>query len=168
MLSIEEGRFQCWKCKETFKIAEVYSKGNGYYTCKACAKIENAKNYERYKEKTLLYRKTYSKSLRGQEVERNSRYKKRGGSLSEYEKLMLLQEGKCAICAVELEGASGCLDHNHITAQLRGILCRRCNLILGHAQDSTKVLKQAVIYLEKFQTNKINRLTDPIEASLRV
>jgi len=39
-------------------------------------------------------------------------------------------------------------DHNHLTGTVRGILCRKCNLALGHVNDSTDLLGGLIEYLE--------------------
>lgn len=41
------------------------------------------------------------------------------------------QEGKCAICSTPLTVANGCLDHDHATGIVRGVLCRNCNGMEG-------------------------------------
>lgn len=42
-----------------------------------------------------------------------------------------------------------CLDHNHITGEVRGILCQDCNALLGYAKDNIDILKKSIIYLQK-------------------
>lgn len=44
------------------------------------------------------------------------------------------QGGRCAVC-----GATNprCLDHDHTTGLIRGLLCRRCNLVEGKSVDGT-------------------------------
>jgi hypothetical protein len=41
------------------------------------------------------------------------------------------------------------LDHDHSTGKVRGILCRSCNLLLGHAKESPARLRGAANYLEE-------------------
>ena len=66
----------------------------------------------------------------------------------------------CAICKTATHGGAvvgkeGRLgqgwhgDHDHKTGLFRGVLCRQCNLGLGHFRDSIKVMYEAVRYLEK-------------------
>ena len=43
-------------------------------------------------------------------------------------------------------------DHNHFTGKIRGILCRKCNLALGHVNDSTDLLRGLIEYIEKSAT----------------
>jgi hypothetical protein len=49
----------------------------------------------------------------------------------------------------ELCGAMGliCFDHDHATGKFRGWICRRCNLVLGLAKDSTELLSTLINYL---------------------
>jgi Recombination endonuclease VII len=41
------------------------------------------------------------------------------------------------------------LDHDHVTGKARGLLCTRCNLLLGAATDDEDILHRAVVYLRK-------------------
>jgi hypothetical protein len=55
--------------------------------------------------------------------------------------------GSCAVC-----GSAGrlCVDHNHITGEIRGLLCHTCNLALGafRGDEGPDLLRAAVEYLE--------------------
>lgn len=68
------------------------------------------------------------------------------------------QHGKCAICKTPISLISGIskkgkahVDHCHTTGKVRGLLCTKCNTLLGMANDSIPILKEAVIYLERGQ-----------------
>ena len=65
-----------------------------------------------------------------------------------YEKLLTLQNGKCAICSIETSVL--CMDHNHISNKLRGLLCNRCNLAIGLMNEDTARLKEAIKYLTAY------------------
>lgn len=41
-----------------------------------------------------------------------------------------------------------CVDHNHVTGEIRGILCSKCNKGLGIFNDSQQLLRKAANYLE--------------------
>ena len=47
-----------------------------------------------------------------------------------------------------MSGSGPCFDHDHNTNIFRGWLCRRCNLILGSAQDDKTVLRALANYVE--------------------
>jgi hypothetical protein len=60
------------------------------------------------------------------------------------------QNGKCAICGRHQSEFKKIfnLDHNHSTGKIRGLLCFRCNCMLGFATDDLNILKKAIKYLE--------------------
>ena len=63
----------------------------------------------------------------------------------------------CALCEMPLEldhtirnqADAVHVDHCHTTNDIRGLLCRHCNLLLGHAKDRIVVLQAAIRYLGK-------------------
>lgn len=65
------------------------------------------------------------------------------------------QNGCCAICNLELpdimtytdRSQAAVVDHCHITDKVRGLLCRSCNLMLGHGKDEAKLLYNGYAYL---------------------
>ena len=80
---------------------------------------------------------------------------KYGITLDEYEQMSLNQDDKCAICGIGQyeNGRILAIDHDHETESIRGLLCIKCNLMLGFAKDSIDVLKNAVEYLQSEQEN---------------
>ena len=76
---------------------------------------------------------------------------KYGITLDEFNQLLLSQNNSCAICSRHLDstGRETHLDHNHTTNKIRGILCTRCNLLLGCALDNITILSNAIKYLEQ-------------------
>jgi hypothetical protein len=60
------------------------------------------------------------------------------------------QNNECAICSVEMDNPH--VDHCHSTGEVRGLLCKHCNLALGHFKDNIDSVREAVKYLEEFQT----------------
>jgi hypothetical protein len=63
------------------------------------------------------------------------------------------QNGTCAICDIPLalfpheHFPSACVDHDHSTGKIRGLLCYSCNLVLGYARDNIAILDSAKKYL---------------------
>lgn len=63
--------------------------------------------------------------------------------------LMVAQDFGCSVCDTDLgPGTRFCIDHNHDTHEVRGILCNRCNTGLGMFRDSPELLDRAISYLE--------------------
>lgn len=64
------------------------------------------------------------------------------------------QGGVCAICGNPSEVADSMkrdlhVDHDHKTGQVRGLLCGKCNPMLGLVDDSISLLEKAIEYLKK-------------------
>lgn len=78
------------------------------------------------------------------------RMKKYGISQDQYEALLFLQGGVCAICKKpEMNPRFSCLsvDHDHRTNKVRGLLCLSCNMAIGKLGDNVETLLSAVDYL---------------------
>jgi hypothetical protein len=53
-------------------------------------------------------------------------------------KIIIEQQGKCWICEIDLTDAVACLDHDHETGKIRGVLCNNCNGIEGKITNLAK------------------------------
>jgi hypothetical protein len=77
-------------------------------------------------------------------------------SMKSYKKLLDAQNSVCAICQLpesSLAPSTGkpkmlCVDHDHVTGVVRGLLCSNCNRALGWFGDSLETIRAAVAYLE--------------------
>jgi hypothetical protein len=96
-----------------------------------------------------VYRRSLSSEDRKLSYDLRHRHKL---PLDDYRKQEIKQNSKCAICK-EPSSKNLCVDHDHTTQILRGLLCTKCNLMLGCAQDSILILESAIKYLE---TNTID------------
>lgn len=65
----------------------------------------------------------------------------------DYRKLHDLQSGMCAICNNKTEKKL-CMDHDHFSKKVRGLLCHSCNLGLGSFRDNPVLLRKSISYLE--------------------
>ena len=65
------------------------------------------------------------------------------------------QNNCCAICGVtEIKNKRlFCIDHNHRTGKIRGLLCTKCNFAIGFFGDDIPILESAINYLNKSQTS---------------
>ena len=66
-----------------------------------------------------------------------------GITLAEYDEMFEKQKGLCNICGKpSMNGKRLCVDHNHETGEIRGLLCNWCNLRLGwYERNQQKVDK---------------------------
>ena len=60
--------------------------------------------------------------------------------------LVVAQGGRCAICNDQLAGRI-CVDHDHSTGAVRGLLCSPCNTGIGHLRDNADIVESAAAYL---------------------
>ena len=62
--------------------------------------------------------------------------KLRASEVAAYRKTALEeQEGHCMLCGERING-DDCLDHDHKTGHVRGVLHRGCNAMLGHIENN--------------------------------
>lgn len=73
----------------------------------------------------------------------NSKLRLYGLTKDQYDRL--IKRG-CGICK---EHWKLCIDHNHSTGKVRGVLCNSCNLGIAHLKESTKLLASATRYLKR-------------------
>ncbi len=74
-----------------------------------------------------------------------------GLTLEQKQQMFVAQKGLCLICDMEFKNVnSACVDHNHKTSKVRGLLCKICNGFLGKIKDDfTRALKVAK-YLQEY------------------
>ena len=79
-----------------------------------------------------------------------SRLRKLGLTVEDQARIANEQGNKCAICLKEakLQGRALHQDHCHETGKPRGLLCGKCNQLLGWAKDSPALLRAAADYLD--------------------
>lgn len=66
----------------------------------------------------------------------------------EYDVMAAAQGGQCAICG-DTFNETACVDHDHKTGKVRGLLCNPCNIGLGGFKDDPVRLAAAVRYLQR-------------------
>lgn len=116
----------------------------------------------RRREAALRYYYRNKEAILAKQKERTSRNKRAHFNLSnaEFAAMLEAQGGVCAICGTPEPGGKGwALDHDHSMDQRdkkshRGVLCPRCNLILGHAKDAESILASAIGYLERWRRRR--------------
>jgi hypothetical protein len=82
-----------------------------------------------------------------------------GISISEYEAMLAVQDGGCAICKrPPSPSISLHVDHDHETGRIRGLLCFRCNNSLGDLDDDPALLRAALRYVEPDEIERDPRI----------
>lgn len=159
---------QCKKCKKEKEDIEFFSSlGKPTTRCISCKE-------ERNKYAKIYYKKWSSEIQEGGSIyyhknretfklrnKNNNLKRKYGITLVEYDKMYKEQDGKCGICSLIFtentkKGWGGknepCVDHDHKTGKVRGILCRGCNLSLSMIEDENFILKSNQ-YLKQVREN---------------
>jgi hypothetical protein len=150
--SLEIITYDCVDCKRTLPEEQYYWKKAGdrhSHSCRAC-----------YQLKRRGYQIDYFATGPGKEKARNrhcpekrSEYivKSYGLTLDKYNQMVKVQGGGCAICgskqAKTKRNGRFCVDHNHATGEVRGLLCAPCNRGIGLLGDNPDTLKLAAEYL---------------------
>jgi hypothetical protein len=102
-------------------------------------------NYDRWWADNRDKIKPYT--LKGDSALRND-VSKYGIDDIEYNRILMAQGGVCAICGgTDPSGRRLCVDHDHKTGEVRGLLCTSCNYTLGAAKDNASVLERMINYL---------------------
>ena len=94
-------------------------------------KLNQKKWRERNKEKLLKYQQEWSLKFHY------------GLSIEQHEKLLNSQHKKCAICNRKVKL---CVDHDHKTGKVRGLVCHRCNTLLV-VFDNKRLFKSMIKYI---------------------
>uniref|UniRef100_A0A6M3X8R9 Putative recombination endonuclease VII n=1 Tax=viral metagenome TaxID=1070528 RepID=A0A6M3X8R9_9ZZZZ len=101
-----------------------------------------ANNYDAtHREEQRLYRAGHRKEARAYRLMREF-----GITLEKYDNMFTSQHGVCAICGSSPNNENLCVDHNHSTGKIRGLLCRKCNSALG-VFENAGTLAKAQVYL---------------------
>lgn len=128
----------CSKCKEKKPSHKFHINNNRdglAATCNECVRIYYLQNRKQYAENKL--------------------WRRYGITKIQYESMLKLQNGVCAICGkMETKKQYGkvqilSVDHDHITGRIRGLLCFGCNTKLGILENKDW-LRKAKRYLEEY------------------
>ncbi len=116
-------------------------------------KIYQKKYRSEHKNELKAYAEKYHKLHRQNDMYRHKAKMnniKRLYNLTEeqYNQLLIYQNNRCAICKEEFINVKICIDHNHVTKKIRGLLCDNCNMMLGKVHDHPAILFNAIKYLE--------------------
>lgn len=162
---------RCSRCGETkleaeFNRSKTRSSGfQGY--CKSCSSsyqqdpAYRKRNLERRRER---YRENPEKHIADYQarraadparvalIQRRSWIKRKYGiTLEQYDEMLASQGGVCGLCGGPPTRINLAVDHDHITGEVRMLLCDLCNKGLGCLKDDPVLLRRAAEYVEKFR-----------------
>lgn len=109
---------------------------------------------ESYQKNLATYR-AYSQSSSRRRAIFTFKLRSYGLTIAQFEEMVKAQKGRCAICDKLPSEALGhnhhrlCIDHDHKTGAVRGLLCVRCNAGLGAFSDSAELMENAKNYITK-------------------
>lgn len=151
---------RCITCNQVKPIGRfaVHSNGRRRGQCDDCRK-EYLRQYHAHPERRAHIsadRKAYA--AQHPEQQRAKRFTRYGLTPEQYDALYDAQQGRCAICGVHKDRAGVgdvgggnvlCIDHDHETGAIRGLLCTGCNTGLGSFGDDPANLIAALDYLQQ-------------------
>ncbi len=133
---------RCSACKTTKPISD-FVKDRGRWdglqpSCRACKKIQAKSWWGRNGHRKRGYALKFTHKI----------------TLEEYEILLQKQNGVCAVCHKPPSRKNPkemllCVDHDHKTGKIRGLLCNSCNRGIGLLRDSPDILLSALNYLRQ-------------------
>lgn len=82
-------------------------------------------------------------------IARGKRIRGYGITVEEHDRLEAEQGGTCAICGGVNKNMALCIDHDHSTGEVRGLLCNLCNRAIGLMKDDPELLVKAAEYIRK-------------------
>lgn len=139
----------CPKCNNKKSLEEYYTNArnkNGYSAyCKPCTKIIT----KEWRKNNLSQARIHTRTSR---LLCNF-----GVTAQHYEQILEQQNHKCAICETPSNNLDYnlCVDHDHQTGKVRGLLCHTCNHFLGRVHDDVNLLENILL-------KSINYLQTPI------
>lgn len=151
----------CPKCKDLLPSSE-FNKSNrrdGLQTY--CRKCHNSMQREKYnsnpEEKLKRQIRERTRNSLNPLAKKDAELKRLYGiTIYEYLDIFKKQEMVCKICRQECKTRySLSVDHDHQSGKIRGLLCNRCNRVLGMFEDSRELFLAAERYLRDHEHNQL-------------
>jgi hypothetical protein len=141
----------CRGCQKVVPITRNVARDKGW-VCgvkrKGDAHDYRDANHIEIADKHLEWRERNRQAVRDHHLVRNY-----GINRTEFDRMLVAQGGKCAICGHEPTGEARDkvlhVDHDHVTGAVRALLCAKCNTGLGAFRDEPGLLEKAIDYLRE-------------------
>ena len=131
----------CNKCKKTLNIDSFYIRKTGKKIgkplsyCKECLSTQQ-KEYRKTTKGRVAYRRKHLKNTYDLTVE-------------QFNQMYTNQNGCCVVCETPSGTKYLCVDHDHKTGKIRGLLCTFCNNLAGYIEKHPERIEQIKSYLRK-------------------
>lgn len=126
----------------------------GYRVCRYCrtpvdeVEVENSRRFSPEIQAQLAQRRNEFEARQRELLRRRDHVSGYEITRAEHRRLLDLQQHRCAICDQPPPPPTVLhIDHDHETGEVRGLLCRACNLGLGFFIDDIDRLEHAIAYL---------------------
>jgi hypothetical protein len=141
---------RCLACERTKPLSEFYvrvdrNRSRGWQVTGRCKLCEM--EHQRAKRRLVIGHDRRGRPINC--ISLKHAKNKLGIGRHEYEALLNCTN-QCQICGETLDPGKRepHIDHCHETGRIRGLLCSKCNPLLGMARDSADILRRAAAYLE--------------------
>ena len=144
----------CTGCRQTKPLTEFFSRGGKLShlyksQCKLCMQTKRQQWANENRDHLNDWR-------RNNWVTKNRRLRRRGATQQMYDVMYEAQRGCCALCnEPEEKFAWLCIDHDHDTGKIRGLLCPNCNRGIGLLRDNADLLRKAATYIDANKTERV-------------
>lgn len=154
-LVLEIATKTCSSCKENKPLLEFHkhsrTKDGLQAYCKPCRTVasrewvraNSVKNYENHKNWVKRNPELAKRTKRKARLKRDY-----GLTVEQFEAMLKEQNYVCAICEMPF-GSKTCIDHDHKSGRVRGLLCSLCNVAVERLDNITGWSNRAMNYLAK-------------------
>ena len=161
----------CKDCGKRKPLSDFYTYKNYVFShCKECNLERGYSWVKNNPEKSRKYQKEWSENNRPKLRASYKRYREKNKPIvalhrkewndRERQKiiscLMPKQKGGCAICKKPFGNLQPHFDHNHNTGEIRGLLCRRCNIGLAFIENEKGFAEEAIKYISNYPAKNEN------------
>ena len=109
-------------------------------------RIYYSNNKERIRENRKRFEKKSADKIKNRRLK-----EKYGITLDVYNDMLKKQNNSCAVCEVVFcKGIYPQVDHCHDTGKIRGLLCKRCNMLEGFLLKKDELIKKIEAYRNSF------------------
>lgn len=137
----------CEACDSTFDHARKvrFCKNDKCISDRTTARYKKWYDKEGSRLKLNEYQQKYrTRTGYGRDYELRTKY---GINLQQWIDMLESAGNVCELCGEAKENL--CVDHDHATNKVRGVLCRKCNRALGQLGDTLEVAQRLVAYLSR-------------------